>query len=208
MAKFAYINAKNISTSHTLFELNCGYHPRMSYEKEVDPCSKSTLADKLSAELRELMFVCRENLHHAQELQKQAHDKGVKPRSYAPGDKVWLNSKYIKTKHNRNLETKFSGPFWVLHPIGKQVYKLELPKKWKIHDVFHVSLLEQDTTRKGRVDEKVRQMKFDAGDNESREYEVEAIWDSTLYARESESGYLPGLYYLVLWKGYPEEENT
>ena len=149
MAEFAYNNAKNASTGHTAFELNCGYHPQMSYEEEVDPRSKSKSADKLSAELRELMFVCRENLHHAQELQKRAHDKGVKPRSYAPGDKVWLNSKYIKTKRNRKLEAKFFGPFRVLHPVGKQAYKLELPRKWRIHDVFHVSFLEQDTTRKG-----------------------------------------------------------
>ena len=98
MAKFAYNNAKNASTGHMPFELNCGYHPRMSYKEDVDPRSKSKSADELSAELRELMIVCRENLHHAQELQKRAHDKGVKPRSYAPGDKVWLNSKYIKTK--------------------------------------------------------------------------------------------------------------
>ena len=49
--------------------------------------------------------------------------------------------------------------------------------------------------------------KLDAGDD-SGEYEVEAIRNSAVYARESESGHLPGLYYLVLWKGYPEEENT
>ena len=58
------------------------------------------------------------------------------------------------------------------------------------------------------MDEEVRQMEFDAGDNESKEYEVEAIRDSAVYARESESGHLPGLSYLVAWKGYPEEENT
>ena len=208
MAKFAYNNAKNASISHTPFELNCGYHPWMSYEVEVNSCSKLKSADKLSAELRKLIFVCQENLHHVQELQKQTHDKGVKPTSYTSGDKVWLNSKYIKTKRNWKLEAKFFGPFRVLHPVGKQAYKLELPRKWKIHDVFHVSLLEQDTTRKGRVDEEVRQMEFDAGDDESGEYEVEAIRDSAVYARESESGHLPGLYYLVSWKGYPEEENT
>ena len=56
------------------------------------------------------------------------------------------------------------------------------------------------------MDEEVRQIEFDAGDNE--EYEVETIWDSAVYARELESGNLAGLYYLVLWNGYPEEENT
>ena len=155
------------------------------------------------------MIVCRENLHHAQELQKRAHNKGVKPRSYAPGDKVWLNSKYIKTKQNRKLEAKFFGPFRVLHPVGKQAYKLELPRKWRIHDVFHVSLLEQDTTRKGRVDENDA-AELDAGDDEGGEHEVEAIRDSAVTARsmrESQRVICQG-YYLVSWKGYPEEENT
>ena len=58
------------------------------------------------------------------------------------------------------------------------------------------------------MDEKVRQIEFDSGDNESGEYKVEAIWDSTVYVRESELGHLLGLYYLVSWKRYPEEENT
>ena len=204
MAEFAYNNSKNVSTGHTSFELNCGYHPRMSYKKEVDPRSQSQSADKLSKKLRELMVVYCENLHHVQQLQKRAHDKGVKPRSYAPSEKVWLNSKFFKTKRNRKIEAKFFGPFRVLHPIGKQVYKLELPKKWRIHDVFHVSLLEQDTTRKGR-EFSVPEFELEPGDD--KEYEVEAIRDSAVYAKEAD-GHLPGLYYLVAWKGYPEEENT
>ena len=65
MAEFAYNNAKNASTGHTLFELNCGYHSRIFFKEDTDPRSKSKSADKLSAELRELMIVCRENLHHA-----------------------------------------------------------------------------------------------------------------------------------------------
>ena len=197
MAEFAYNNAKNTSTGHTSFELNCGYHPWMLYKDDVNPQSKSKSADELSAEVRELMIVYQENLHHAQEVQKRAHDKGVKPRSYASSDKVWLNNKYIKTKQNQKLEAKFFGSFRVLHPVRKQAYKLELPRKWRIYDVFHVSLLEQDTTRKGRVDEEVRQMEFNADNDESRVYKVESIRDSAVYARESESGHLPGLYYLI-----------
>ena len=92
----------------------------------------------------------------------------------------------------------------MLYPIGKQVYKLELSKKWRIHDVFHVSLLEQDTIRKRRVD---NETELDASNN-SGEYKVEAIWNSMVYARKSESGHLLGLYYLVSWKGYPDKENT
>ena len=68
-----------------------------------------------------------------------------------------------------------------------------------------MSLLEQDTIKKERVDEENAE-KLDDGDK--KEYEVEAIWDSAVYAKKSESGHLLGLYYLVSWKGYPEEENT
>ena len=49
---------------------------------------------------------------------------------------------------------------------------------------------------------------LDVGNDGSEEYEVEAIWDSAVYANKSESGHLPRLYYLVVWKSYPEEENT
>ena len=40
-----------------------------------------------------------------------------------------------------------------------------------------------------------------------KKYEMEAIWDSAVYTKEVD-GHLPELYYLVIWKGYPEEENT
>ncbi len=129
MVEFAYNNAKNASTGHTPFKLNSGYHPRVFFEEDVDPRSRSRSANKLAEELRELMEVCCQNLLHAQELQKKAHDKGVKSQSYAPGEKVWLNSRYIKTKRNKKLESKFFGPFRVLHAVGKQAYKLELPTK-------------------------------------------------------------------------------
>ena len=100
MAKFAYNNAKNASTCHTPFKLNCGYHSYVFFEEDTNPHFRSKTADELLAELQELMTVCWENLHHAQELQKRAYNKGVKPKNYAPEDKVWLNSKYIKTKQN------------------------------------------------------------------------------------------------------------
>ena len=129
MAKFAYNNAKNASTGHTPSKLTCGYHPRISYKEDINSHSQSKLADESLAELRELMIICQKNLHHAQELQKRAYDKGVEPWSYAPDKKVWLNSKYTKTKRNRKLEVKFFRLFWVLHPVRKQAYKLEVAKK-------------------------------------------------------------------------------
>ena len=69
-----------------------------------------------------------------------------------------------------------------------------------------MSLLEYDSTRMGWVQEENAE-KLDADDN-SGEYEVETIQDSMVYVRESKSGPLSVLYYLVLWKRYIEEENT
>ena len=204
MAEFVYNNAKNASTSYTPFELNCGYHPRVSYKEDVDPHSKSKLADNSANNLRELLTVYWENLQHAQNLQKQAYNKSTKPRSYDPNDKVWLNSKYIKTKRNRKLEANFFRPFQVLHPMEKQAYKLKLPKKWRIHDVFHVLLLEQDTTKNWQVDKNVT--KFEAGND--KKYKVEGIQDSAVYIKKSVAIHLLGLYYLIFWKGYSKKENT
>lgn len=159
---------------------------RASYKEAVNPRSKSKAADELATELRELTAVCRENLQHAQKLQKRYHEKHAKPRSYAPGNKVWLNIKYIKNKQNRKLVAKFFGPFRIPHPIGKQAYKLELPKRWRIHDVFHVSPLEQDTTRKGRVDKAMSQLEFEGDGGDGEEYEVEKVRDSAVSARKAE----------------------
>ena len=137
------------------------------------------------------MVVCWKKLHHVQELQKQSYDKGVKPWSYAPSEKFWLNSKFIKNKRNRKLETKFFGPFRVLHPVEKQAYKLEFLRKWRIHNAFHFSLLEQNITRKGQ---EFSMPEFEPGDD--KEYEMQAIRDSAVYAKEAD-GYFPGQYYLI-----------
>ena len=79
-----------------------------------------------------------------------------------------------------------------------------MPKKWRIHNIFHVLLLELDTTKKRQVNNMQLDFKFEASDN--KEYKVDGIWDSVVYVKES-AGQLPGLYYLVLWKSYPKKKN-
>ena len=57
-------------------------------------------------------------------------------------DKVWLEARNLK----RNiLDLKFApkqeGPFTITKVLSPLSYKLKLPTSWKIHPVFHVSLL-------------------------------------------------------------------
>ena len=55
-----------------------------------------------------------------------------------------------------------------------------------MHHVFHVSLLEQNTTKKERDDEWVTKLELETGN--SKEYKVEAFLDTTVYASKLESG--------------------
>ena len=70
-----------------------------------------------------------------------------------------------------------------------------------------MSLLKQDITEKGRIDGNTLQLEFE-DNGKGEDYEFEAICNSTVYVKESESGQLPELYYLISWKKFPEEDNT
>ena len=71
-----------------------------------------------------------------------------------------------------------------------------------------MSLLEEDNTRKEKMDKnKAKQLEFEAGGN-NKKYKVESICNSTVYARNLETGHLLGLYNLVSWKSYSEDKNT
>lgn len=64
------------------------------------------------------MIIYKKNLNHVQNLQKQAHDKAIISKSYTLNKKIQFNNKYIKTKHNCKLETKFFGLFQVFYLVG------------------------------------------------------------------------------------------
>ena len=70
------------------FKLNYEYYPQILYKENINPYSKSKSVNKLFAELRELIIVCQENLHHAQEFQKRVYNKGVKLKNFAFSNKV------------------------------------------------------------------------------------------------------------------------
>lgn len=81
IVKFAYNNAKNLNTGHKPFELNYNNYSYVFYKKDIHPCSKLKLADKLSIELRKLMTIYKKNIYHTQRFQKRVYDKVVKPKA-------------------------------------------------------------------------------------------------------------------------------
>jgi len=75
---------------------------------------------------------------------KQYYDrKATEQPSIEVGDLVMLNAKNIPTKRpSKKLSPTLYGPFKVLEKNGSRAYKLEISPRWKIHPVFHISLLE------------------------------------------------------------------
>ena len=91
-----------------------------------------------------------------------------------------MSSNYFKNKQNCKLKVKFFCLFQVLHPVDKQAYKLKLPKKYKIYNIFYVLLLEQNIIKEGQINN--TQLEFKASDN--KEYKFESISDRAIDAKE------------------------
>src|SRR6266478_2719921 len=75
-------------------------------------------------------------------LNKVANQKGPPPAQFHLREKVWLDVSHLKLPHQKaKLTPKHLGPFKIVQEISLVAYQLELPPNWRIHDVFHTSLL-------------------------------------------------------------------
>jgi len=85
----------------------------------------------------------RTTLEQTREAMNKYHDRKATPQpDRETGDLVMLNAKNIKSKRpTRKFTPRFYGPVKVLEKKGNRVLKLDIPAHWKIHPVFHVSLL-------------------------------------------------------------------
>ena len=61
------------------------------------------------------------------------------------GDMVWLSTANLRLplRASRKLAPRFVGPFRVLAAVGPVAFRIELPSEYRIHDVFHVSVLKK-----------------------------------------------------------------
>ena len=112
---------------------------------------------------------------------------------------VWLEATNLKRSHGINkLLPKREGPFPITEVLGPLTYRLKLPAQWKIHPVFHASLLtpfrESD----------VHGPSFSTPPPElvdgEEEYVVEAITAHRKYRNRMQ--------YRIKWKGYSSSEDT
>ena len=62
---------------------------------------------------------------------------------FKKGDRIWLDTRNLKTNHHKKIAPKQEGPFEITDVIGPVTYWINLPESWKIHNVFHASLLRQ-----------------------------------------------------------------
>src|SRR6266481_5924549 len=134
-------------------------------------------------------------------LNKVANQKGPPPAQFHLREKVWLDASHLKLPHQKaKLTPKRLGPFQIVQEISPVAYRLDLPPNWRIHDVFHASLLTpyHETAAHGP---NFTRPPPDLIDGEE-EYEVERIVAHRQFGRSRR------LQYLIKWKGYPESDNT
>ena len=61
---------------------------------------------------------------------------------FKKGEKVWLEARNLKhLVTNLKFAPKREGPFTITKVLSPITYQLCLPKTWKIHPIFHATLL-------------------------------------------------------------------
>ena len=72
-------------------------------------------------------------------------DRKRRPKKYQVDARVMVKllPNHFKSlrKVHKGLVRKYVGSFLIIEKVGKATYRLELPPKLKIHNIFHVSIL-------------------------------------------------------------------
>jgi len=206
MAEFAYNNGYQESIKRAAFFANYGFNPEyqtighLMQGKITPPEDMSQLQDTLQAEMTE-----------AQLRHKKYYDAGRKPDpNLQSGDMVWLLPRNIRTTRPcKKLDYKKIGTFKILARIGESAYKLDLPPSMKIHNTFHISLLE--IYRDDKFSSQRTQPPPPIIIEGEPESELEHIIDSRLHYgklqyRAKWTGYSPE--HDIVWYPYEDLENA
>jgi hypothetical protein len=204
MAEYAYNNSVTTATGLTPFYANYGFHPAT-----IDPTPTVVLNPASEAYAHWMQAVHQEARSSVEKSQEQMIKYANRERKDAPtyqiGDLVLINGRNIRTRRpSKKLDHKNHGPFQVEKIVSPLAVRLTLPRKWKIHNVFHVSLLEPYHSSELRQPADPAKVLREADDIEqSEEYDVEEIMASTERGRGNNKRVL----YLVKWLDYPERRD-
>jgi len=117
---------------------------------------------------------------------------------FRKGEKVWLDSRNMKTRHNKKMKPKREGPFLITEVLRPVTYCLQLPASWRIHNNFHATLL------KPYKENEIYGPNFPEPPSELENNEEIYKVNSILNHRKRGRGYQ----YYVKWKGYPISEAS
>jgi hypothetical protein len=183
-----------MTTKHSPFEVLMGFLPKG--HQVFHQSRAGSIMNRLDR-INQLRQEVEINIKHVQELAI----KGSKFKPFLEGQTVWLDSKNLKTTHPiTKLRPKRYGPFKVTKALSYVAYQLNLPPSWKIHNVFHATLLSpyKETEEHGR---NFPEPPPDLINGEG-EWEVECIVGMRHF------GHNKTLQYRVWWKGYSEAHDT
>jgi len=122
-------------TKKTPYELILGYTPN------IHQPNRATSVPRITKRLEQIKEH-RMAMQHMLEQAQQQLIKETKYKLFSEGDKVWLEGMHLKLPYNTmKLAPRQYEPFKVVAKILDIAYQLKLPDAWKIHNIFHVSLL-------------------------------------------------------------------
>lgn len=197
-AEFAYNNAKSASTHMTPFYANYGYHPA-AHNPSLGP-SRNPGSQMYAHWMNQVYEEAQKHLEKSRERMKFWADKKRKDvPSLKEGQLVMLNGKNIKTKRPaKKLDRKMWGPFKIQKVISPTAVRLTLPKSWRIHNTFHVSLIEPYRAGNQALPDPDQVLR-EAVAIEAEEYVMDKIMDSL-----ETQGHVK---YLVKWENYPAKRH-
>ena len=136
-AKFHHNSIPHSSTKVSPFSLILGFEP-CSY-----PLLRKTFLPALENHLSSLEEAQKEALavhDSARQIMTERSSQRFSP--WKVGDKVWLEATHLHLHYpSKKLTPKHHGPFEITQVLSPLTYCLCLPPTWKIHDVFHATLL-------------------------------------------------------------------
>jgi hypothetical protein len=148
MCEFSMNNSYQDSIGCTPFYLNYGFNPRTPVTYDLSrPCEQS--AKDFLEGLKELEKHALQCLKRSQEYMRVQYNKHHKFKEFAVGDYVLLRTSNLKFPGPKKFIPRYVGPFQILHKVGTLAYHLQVPAEWRLHPVFHVSLLRPYFFKKG-----------------------------------------------------------